>query len=278
MDDTIQEKPHSDENELICWHYDHSTGQTVKGINILNMLYLSGDTKIPVAFELIEKPVVFYDIATRKQKRKSNITKNQLMQQMLTVCTDNQLKYKYILADSWFSSSDNMNFVHYNLKKHCIFALKSNRTVALSMEDKKAGNFVRIDSLNYPEGCPLKVWMKGINFPVFLHRQIFTNKDGSTGILYLICSDLTCTAKDIEIIYKKRWSIEVFHKTIKSNTALAKSPTKVPLTQGNHVFMSIYSAFKLECLSLKYKMNHFALKAKLYMRAIRQAFDELKRL
>ena len=75
MDDTIQEKPHSDENELICWHYDHSTGQTVKGINILNMLYSSGDTKIPVAFELIEKPVVFYHIATQKQKRKSNTTK-----------------------------------------------------------------------------------------------------------------------------------------------------------------------------------------------------------
>ena len=68
VDDTIQEKPHSDENELICWHYDHSTGQTVKGINILNMLYSSGDTKIPVAFELIEKPAVFYDIATTKTK------------------------------------------------------------------------------------------------------------------------------------------------------------------------------------------------------------------
>ncbi len=35
----------------------------LKGINILNMLYSSGDTKIPVAFELIEKPVVFYDIS-----------------------------------------------------------------------------------------------------------------------------------------------------------------------------------------------------------------------
>ena len=278
VDDTIQEKPYSDENELICWHYDHSTGRTMKGINILNMLYSSDDAKIPVAFELIERPVVFSDIATKKQKRKSNITKNQLMQKMLTVCTDNQLKYRYVLADSWFSASDNMNFVHHNLNKHFVFALKSNRTVALSMEDKKAGNCVRIDSLNYPEGYPLKVWMKGMNFPVLLHRQIFTNKDGSTGILYLTCSDLTCTAKDIETIYKKRWSVEVFHKTIKSNTALAKSPTKVPLTQGNHVFMSIYSAFKLECLSLKYKMNHFALKAKLYITVIRQAFDQLRSL
>ena len=74
VDDTIQEKPYSDENELICWHYDHSTGRTMKGINILNMLYSSDDAKIPVAFELIEKPFVFSDIATKKQKRKSNIT------------------------------------------------------------------------------------------------------------------------------------------------------------------------------------------------------------
>lgn len=36
IDDTIQEKPHSQENELICWHYDHTKGQTVKGINLLS--------------------------------------------------------------------------------------------------------------------------------------------------------------------------------------------------------------------------------------------------
>ena len=24
FDDTIQEKPYTDENDLICWHYDHS--------------------------------------------------------------------------------------------------------------------------------------------------------------------------------------------------------------------------------------------------------------
>jgi len=30
FDDTIQEKPHTDENELICWHYDHSQNRSVK--------------------------------------------------------------------------------------------------------------------------------------------------------------------------------------------------------------------------------------------------------
>ena len=38
VDDTIEEKPYTDESELICWHYDHSQGRTVKGINLLSAL------------------------------------------------------------------------------------------------------------------------------------------------------------------------------------------------------------------------------------------------
>ncbi len=26
IDDTIEEKPYTDESELVCWHYDHSPG------------------------------------------------------------------------------------------------------------------------------------------------------------------------------------------------------------------------------------------------------------
>ena len=41
IDDTVEEKPYTDESELITWHYDHSTNRTVKGINLLSALYLS---------------------------------------------------------------------------------------------------------------------------------------------------------------------------------------------------------------------------------------------
>ena len=30
FDDTIQEKPYTDENDLICWHYDHSQNRTAR--------------------------------------------------------------------------------------------------------------------------------------------------------------------------------------------------------------------------------------------------------
>ena len=168
-----------------------------------------------------------------------------------------------------------MTFIRHDLKKHFIMAIKSNRTIAKSEKDKQQGCFTRIDKLNWSEQVSVRGWLKGVDFPVLIHRQIFTNKDGSTGILYLACSDLSCNVPEIEAIYQKRWKVEVFHKTLKSNTGLAKSPTKSIRTQTNHIFMSIYAAAQLECLKLKHKMNHFALRSSLYVKALQQAMFQL---
>ena len=83
FDDTIEEKAWTDENDLICWHYDHVAGRTVKGINLLNALYRSRDASIPVAFELVKKPLRFCDVKTRQVKRFSEVTKNELVRSML---------------------------------------------------------------------------------------------------------------------------------------------------------------------------------------------------
>ena len=66
FDDTIQEKLHMKENDLICWHYDHTKGRSVKGINLLNCLYNVNDISIPVSFELIHKPIKFIDPKTNE--------------------------------------------------------------------------------------------------------------------------------------------------------------------------------------------------------------------
>ena len=246
FDDTVQEKPYSSENELINWHFDHTVGRSVKGINLLNCIYHSGQASIPVAFKLITKDIQYSEVATKKLKRKSNTTKNDDLIAMLKACKRNQLKWCYVLADSWFSSIGNMRFIHEKMKKHFILALKSNRLIALSKEDKLQGRFQRIDSLDWSD-TPICGWVKGMDIPVVLHRQIFKNKDGSEGILYLISNDVELDKDAIETIYQKRWKVEVFHKNIKSNTALAKSPAKTIKTQSNHIFMSLLATVKLEC-------------------------------
>ncbi|OQK15588.1 hypothetical protein AU255_15305 [Methyloprofundus sedimenti] len=64
-------KKWTDETEIICWHFDHCKGLTVKGINLLNALCFNDDISIPVAFEIVRKPTQYGDIATRKIKRSS---------------------------------------------------------------------------------------------------------------------------------------------------------------------------------------------------------------
>lgn len=41
FDDTLSEKPHSEQGSIVNWHFDHSKGRSMKGINILNMLLSS---------------------------------------------------------------------------------------------------------------------------------------------------------------------------------------------------------------------------------------------
>ena len=55
FDDTIQEKKWTDESEIMCWHFDHTVGKSVRGINMLNALYYSKDVSIPVAFLKLSK-------------------------------------------------------------------------------------------------------------------------------------------------------------------------------------------------------------------------------
>ena len=277
FDDTISEKTWTDENEVVCWHYDHTKGRLVKGINLLNALYHSREISLPVAFAVIRKPLQFCDVATRQLKRASLVTKNELMRDMIAVCMANQLKFRYVLFDSWYAARENFAFI-VKKGKHFIAALKDNRLVALREADRKQGRYERIDRASLPEQRAVHGWLKDYANEVLLVRQVFTNKDGSTGILHLACSDLTLNGEQVTTIYQKRWNVEVFHKSLKSNAGLAKSPTQTVTTQSNHVFMSIVAVFKLECLKMQHHLNHFALRAKLLMTATQQAYAQLQAL
>jgi len=94
FDDTIQEKAWTDENELMCWHDGHVSGRNLRGINLLNALYFCNGTSIPVAFELVKKPIQYSYLATRQLKRRSEGTKNELMREMIDTYIRNELKLR----------------------------------------------------------------------------------------------------------------------------------------------------------------------------------------
>jgi hypothetical protein len=284
VDDTIEEKPYTDENDIVCWHYDHTTGQNVKGMNIVNFLYQterpSGETvSIPLAHEVIAKTTTYVDAKTKKTKRKSPLSKNTLVRQRLEIlCHQNHIRFKYVVFDSWFSSKENMKFITTDLGKEFVCALKANRTVACSDVEKRAGQWTQVSALDLkPEECRV-VYLKGLDCPVVITKQVFTHKDGSFGVLYLVSSDTALTYDQLTTIYHRRWSVEEFHKSLKQNVALEKSPTRTPTTQKNHIFAAMLAFIKLETLKLNTHRNHFALKSHLYLKAVQTCFKELKTL
>lgn len=278
VDDSIAEKPSTDENDIICWHWDHTKQRMVKGINFVSVVYhqpVRQAVTLPVGYQLIAKTEHYIDPKDGKKKRRSPKTKNDYYQELLKQAVANQIQFSYVTNDTWFASADNMKFVKQTLEKDFVMPLKDNRKVALSLQDKQAGRYGRVDSLTITAHALWLVYLEGVEFPLHLVKQIFTNEDGSTGILYLVTNDLTIPYDRITTIYQKRWNIEPYHKSLKQNAGLEKSPTRTVTTQSNHFFAALCAYIKLELLKLSTRLNHFALRAKLYLTAIQTAFKAL---
>jgi hypothetical protein len=154
IDDSIAEKPYTDENDIICWHYDHSQDRSVKGINFVTSLYHAGGYSLPVGFSIVAKTEHYIDKKDGKQKRRSSISKNQTYRELLTAAKRNQIPFRYVLSDVWYSAAENMLFSKHDLDKDFIMPLKANRKVALSEQAKRDGQWVRLDQLTLePNAC-----------------------------------------------------------------------------------------------------------------------------
>ena len=182
IDDSIEEKPYTDENDIICWHYDHSKQQNVKGINFVSCLYQNQDISLPIGFELVSKTEKYIDKKTGKEKRKSSKTKNQMALEMIAQAVKNQVKFKYVLFDAWFSSVENIRVIKQTHHKEAICPIKSNRKVALSLADKKAGKWQVVSTLEIEENTELEIYLEGLEFPIKLIKQVFTNEDEIIGM------------------------------------------------------------------------------------------------
>jgi hypothetical protein len=129
FDDTIIEKTFMDENEIVCRYYDHSKGRSVKGLNILTAFYMVeseyGTLRVPIDYQIVPKTKVETDKKSGKERRVSEKTKNEMIERTI----QKHVKFGYILADSWFSSGENMRYIGKNGKKFIIEVKERGRNV-----------------------------------------------------------------------------------------------------------------------------------------------------
>ena len=65
LDDTISEKPSTDENDIVCWHYSHASSSHIKVINIVSCILGSSNLSIPIGYEIAKKDQRYFDEKNR---------------------------------------------------------------------------------------------------------------------------------------------------------------------------------------------------------------------
>jgi SRSO17 transposase len=242
----------------------------------VSALYYSQTVSVPVAFELVKKPDFVPDKKTGKPKRAARKTKNELSRQMLAACVKNGLPFGYVLNDAWFASAENRVYGKQALGKAFVLPLTDNRKVTFDVPEAANRHYQPVSSLALEADTPVTVWREDVEFPLLLLKQVFTNADGSQGIVYRVTSDTTLSAEQITTLYQKRGKVEEYHKCLKSNLAFARSPTKTVRTPSNHLFACLVAFVKRERLRMQTHLNPFAMKAKLYQAALASALQQLQ--
>ncbi len=111
-------------------------------MNLLSALAVYPDANIPYAYEIIEKPVQYCDLESRRVKRKSLVSKNELIREMFKTSLKN-INFDYVLADNWFCYGQTLELINDCYKKF-IFRIKSNRIIYKTIEDHEKGNGIRL--------------------------------------------------------------------------------------------------------------------------------------
>ena len=96
--------------------------------------------------------------------------------------------------------------------------------------------------------------------------------------MYLVSSGTDLTQAQQTTSHQRRWKVEKYHKSLKKNASMGKSPTKTLTTQANHFLAAVLAYSKIEALKLKCGVSYFRLKAPLYVVGLKAMYYQLGQL
>ncbi|GIX40599.1 MAG: hypothetical protein KatS3mg129_0332 [Leptospiraceae bacterium] len=226
VDDTIIEKPYSSENSIVGYYWSSTKNRTVKGIQMLSLTYLGKHNQhIPIDVRIVEREK-YFDEKKGKECYKIIKNKNELFREMVLGAIQKNLLFSFILGDIWFGSSQNMNYTKKKLKRNFIFPLQRDRLVREKGRFYAKWEWTRIGDLQFEDNEEKILFIKGVSFPVKVIKTKKRNSDGTESVHYLCCSHLGVSREKIIETYQKRWAIEEYHKSLKQNLNIEKSPQK----------------------------------------------------
>jgi hypothetical protein len=217
FDDVVIDKSRSNKMELVRWQYSGTEHGTVKGIGVVNALWQScKDEYTPIDYRIWNPP-------------DDGKTKNEHFRDMLSSAKTRGFEPKMVVADSWYSSLDNLKSV----RSHgwdWVMGLKSNRLVNKP--------HIQICKLDIPDEG-LKVHLKGYGW-----IKIFRLAGKNDRVDYIGTSRLDLTQEQIKSYFERRWSIEVMHRELKQTCGFSRCQFRAGRAGRNHIGLAFIALIR----------------------------------
>jgi len=211
FDDVVINKSRSQKMELVNWQYSGAEHGVVKGIGVVNALWQTSEEEYtPIDYRIWNPP-------------EDGKTKNNHFRDMLSSAKERGLEPEMVVADSWYSSLDNLKSV----RSHgwdWVMGLRSNRLVNKP--------HIQLGTLDIPD-AGLTVHLKGYGW-VKVFR--FEGKNGRTD--YIGTSRLDLTREQAKAYFGRRWSIEVMHRELKQTCGFSRCQANSGRAGRNHIGLS----------------------------------------
>ena len=215
-DDTILNKSRSEKIELVRWQYSGTEHDIVRGIGMLNMLWVDEENQVCPMDVRIYEP------------KEDGKTKNDHFRELLIQAKRREVTPVAVIADSWYSSLDNLKAIR-NLGWNFVMGLRKNRSV-----NKKE----KLEDLIIPEEG-LLVHLRGYGW-ITVFRFVSSNRRTD----YIGTNIQNPTRQQIKSLVRKRWEIEVFHRELKQTCGLEHCQSRNGRAQRNHIVLSVLSWIK----------------------------------
>lgn len=257
FDDSVLDKNHSHEIELVRKQYSGNAHSLIKGIGVVNCVYVNIKTG--------ESWIIDWRIYSPDEDGKSKLDHAQEM--FDDAITLKKLPFSTVLMDSWYATMDLMKHIH-RAGKRFYCPIKSNRKVDDSAGTRpyKAVSELQWSQAESQQGKVVKLF----KFPSDIKLKLFRVAVNSHRTDWVVTNDLDQeSTNDTHKFCAMRWKIEQYHREIKQVLGIEKCQCRKARAQRNHIACAILAWLHLGKIAKKFNTTIYSLKKRLlseYMR------------
>jgi hypothetical protein len=227
FDDSILDKNHSHKIELVRRQYSGNAHGLIKGIGMVNCLYVNPDTG--------QYWILDYRIYDPDGDGKSKL--DHVKEMLACLVKKRDISFDRVLMDSWYGAQELLLFIE-SLGKFYYVPLKCNRKV-----DDSGGilKYKHVDELNWnPVDLKLGKTIKIKSFPKEHKVKLFRVVVSDNRTDWVITNDLSQhSTDDTQKVCAIRWKIEQFHRELKQVTGVEKCQCRKARIQRNHIACAV---------------------------------------